>query len=119
MALAFEQQVDAVMHQALATHALADARLVERVDRALLQHARADALFDVLAAPGFEDDGIDAAALQQLSEQQAGGAGADDGDLGTHGGCLRKDWNRSASIVGTAVDIGQCNIADNLYRKSI
>lgn len=97
MALATEQQVDTVVHEPLAPHALAHARFVEHVDRALLQNAGADALFNVRAALGFEDDGVDAVAVQKLPEQQACRARANDGDLGAHGGCLRMDWNRSGN----------------------
>jgi hypothetical protein len=63
----------------------------------MLQNAGADALFNVRAALGFEDDGVDAVAVQKLPEQQACRARANDGDLGAHGGCLRMDWNRSGN----------------------
>jgi hypothetical protein len=33
----------------------------------------------------FEDDVVDAVPVQQLPEQQSGRAGADNGDLGSHG----------------------------------
>ena len=95
MPLAAEQQIDAVVHQPFAAHAFTHTGFVEHVDRALLQHAGADALFHIRAALGFEDDGIDAVAVQKLPEQQARGARADDGDLGAHGGCLQTDGNRS------------------------
>ena len=54
----------------------------------------------VLIFKPFENQGVDAGVMQQLAEQQAGGAGADDGDLGLHccchcyvlGGTGAMDW---------------------------
>ncbi len=63
----------------------ADAGLVQQVDGDLLQHAGANAAEHVLGGLALEDDGVDAGLVQQLAEQQAGRAGADDGDLGSHG----------------------------------
>ena len=60
VALAVELQLDAVVDEALALHALADAGRGEQVDRALLEHAGADALLDVLAAARLEHDRLDA-----------------------------------------------------------
>ena len=77
-----ERQVDAVVAQALAREAPADANLAHEVHRALLEHAGTHALDDVLLAAILEDDRIDAAQMQQLPEHQAGGSGADNADLG-------------------------------------
>ncbi len=82
--LAVELQLDAVVHESLAPHALADACPVEQVDRALLEHAGADALLHVLAAARLEHDGLDALQLQEPREREAGRAGSDDADLGAH-----------------------------------
>ena len=57
---------------------------VEQVDRALLEHAGADALLDVLAAAGLQHDRLDALGLQQLREHQSRRPGADDPDLRAH-----------------------------------
>ena len=54
---------------------------LQQVDGALLEHAGAHALLDVLAAAVLEHDRLDAAQVQQVREQQPGGAGADDADL--------------------------------------
>ena len=89
--LAAEGQPDAIVHQALAVHALAHARLVEQVDADLLQHAGADTAEHIVGAALLEHDVVDAGLVQQLAEQQAGRAGADDDDLGAAGkghGCL-------------------------------
>ena len=63
--------LDAVVHQALAVHARADAGLVEQVHGALLDHAGADAAEHVLAGLPLEDDVVDAVRVQQLAEQQS------------------------------------------------
>ena len=81
MALAVELELDAVVDDPLALHPLADARLDEEVGGALLEHAGADALLDVLAAAGLEHDRLDPLALEQPREHQAGRARADDADL--------------------------------------
>jgi hypothetical protein len=67
-------------------HAGAHAGLVQQVDADLLQDAGADAAQHVVAVCALDDHGVDAGLVQQLAEQQAGGAGADDGDLGAGGG---------------------------------
>ncbi len=84
VALAGELQLDAVVDEPLALHALADAGGGEQVDRALLEHAGADALLDVLAAARLEHDRVDPCELQQAGEREAGRPGADDPDLRAH-----------------------------------
>ena len=70
--------------------ARADAGLVEQVDRHLLEHARADAAEHVFGAALLEDDVRRCPPVQQLAEQQTGGAGADDRDLDSHRAILGK-----------------------------
>ena len=77
-------QVDAVVPQALARQAVADAHRVHQVHRALLEDAGTDTLDDVLARVALDNDRIDASLVQQLTQNQARGARADDGDLGAH-----------------------------------
>ena len=84
MPLAVELQLDAVVHEALAAHALAHARGVQQIDGALLEHARADPLLDVLATARLEHDRLDALELEQLRQHQPRRAGADDADLRAH-----------------------------------
>ena len=86
MALAVPQHLDTVVHQALLVHARADAGFVHQVDADLLQDAGADAPQHVFAADALDDHGVDAGLVQQLAQQQARGAGADDGNLGAGGG---------------------------------
>ncbi|KGD49403.1 4-hydroxybenzoate 3-monooxygenase domain protein [Burkholderia pseudomallei] len=49
VAAAVEQQLDAAMHEPFAPHPRAEARIVQRVDGALLQHAGADPVLAVFA----------------------------------------------------------------------
>ena len=70
------------MGQALPVEAVGDAELPHQVDRVLLQEAGADAAFDVVAVAALEDDRVDAAGVEEEGEGEAGGAGADDPDLG-------------------------------------
>ena len=57
-----EAQVDARVVEALAFEPLADAELVQQVDRVLLEQPGADALLDVLAVADLEHDAVDARA---------------------------------------------------------
>ncbi|MNF67190.1 hypothetical protein D3C84_489960 [compost metagenome] len=75
-------QLKAAMHQPFGVHALADPGLAQQVDHALFQDAGADSLLYVVRCLAFDDHGGDAGVVQQLAEQQARGAGADNGDLG-------------------------------------
>ena len=84
VALALELQLDAVVDEPLAPQPLADARLDQEVDRALLEHAGADAALDVLAAARLEHDRVDPAQVQKVREHEPGRAGADDADLRPH-----------------------------------
>jgi len=79
-----EQDVESPVDQAFAMQPLAHAGAVEHLDRALLEHAGADAAEDVLATAVFDDDGVDAGEVEQLPEQKAGRPRADDGDLYAH-----------------------------------
>ena len=78
---AAEGELHAVVDQALAVQARADAGGVEQLHGAALEQPGTDPRLDVVAGPALEHDGVDAMAVQQLREQQARGARADDGDL--------------------------------------
>jgi hypothetical protein len=75
----------------LAAQAFADAKLVHELDGVVFEKAGADALFNVLASVQLEDDGFDAEALEKKRQEEAGGSGADDGDLSAHWFGLGKD----------------------------
>jgi hypothetical protein len=81
VAPAGELQLDPLVDEPFATQAIAYAHLGEQVDRPLLEHAGADSLLDVLAAPVLEDDGIDALEVQEVRQHESGGTGTDDPDL--------------------------------------
>ena len=57
---------------------------MHQINGALLQHAGANALFDIVAAAIFEDDGIDALEVEKMRQNQTGGSCADDSDLRAH-----------------------------------
>ena len=56
-----EAKKDAAMDQPFSAHALADADLFEQMRGIVLEHAGANALLAVRAAPRFDDDGLDSA----------------------------------------------------------
>jgi hypothetical protein len=76
-----EAQGKPVVDQPLAQQPLADVRLYQQFDRALLQDAGANARGDILAAAPLEHHAVDAVLMQQLREQEPGWAGADDSYL--------------------------------------
>ena len=81
MALALELQLDAVVDEAFPLKSLADPDRFQEVDRPLFEHARADALLEVLATLALEDDRVDSLQVQELSEHEAGWTGSHDPDL--------------------------------------
>ena len=87
------EHLETAVDQTLAMHARADADVVQEIDAHLLENAGADAAEHVLAGLALDDHGVDARLGQELPQQQARGAGADDRDLrsgsGGHGSTLR------------------------------
>jgi hypothetical protein len=81
MALPGELELDAVVDETLPLQPVACTGVDEEVDDALLQHAGTDARLDVLAAAVFQDDRVDALAVQQVAEREPGRACTDDADL--------------------------------------
>jgi hypothetical protein len=81
---AIETEMDAVVGQPLALHALADAGVDQQIARPLLDQAGADAALDIVAVAVLDDDGLDALEMQKVREHEAGGPGADDPNLCTH-----------------------------------
>ena len=74
----------AVVQMPLAVHALAEPDLAQERDGAGLEHAGANPLQHVGAGLPLQHDRFDAVAIENVREQQTGGAGADDDDLGAH-----------------------------------
>ena len=58
---------------------------MQHLDRALSKDSRADTLQSIVTILVLNDDLGNAGLVEQGSEQQAGGACADDGYLGAHG----------------------------------
>ena len=71
--------------------------LAEQIDRALLQHAGADTLLDIVAAARLEHDRLDARDLEQPRQREPGGAGADDPDLGPRSHARAPSWRWASS----------------------
>ena len=92
MALAAKQQFDAVVRQAFGAHARIGLGLGQQIHRDLFEHPGADAAQHIVGAALLQDDVVDSCFMQQLSQKQACGAGADDCHLCTHlslhQGCL-------------------------------
>jgi hypothetical protein len=84
MALAAKAHLEVVVRQAFGAQARVGAGLGQQVHRDLLQHAGADAAEHVLGAALLDDDVGNAVLVQQHAQQQPGGAGADDRNLGLH-----------------------------------
>ena len=59
---------------------LSDTGFVEQVDADLLKHPCANAREHILAGLALQNHGVNAGLVQQLTEQQARGAGTDDGE---------------------------------------
>ncbi len=92
MALVARLQLDARVHQAIATHPLTDARLVEQRGDTVLEDARADPRLDVLVASILENHRVDPLAMEKVTEREPRGTGADDRDLcSAHGGGRRSN----------------------------
>ena len=97
MPLALELQLDALVDEPLAPQPVADAHLDQQVDRALLEHAGADAALDVLAAARLEHDRLDPAQVQQVREHEPGRPGADDADLRSHSSSVASTSRKTAN----------------------
>src|SRR5918995_1080837 len=79
--LAGDLQLDPVVDEAFPSEALSHADLLQQVDGALLEHPGPDAALDVLAGSVLENDRVDPPEVEEVSEDEAGGPGADDADL--------------------------------------
>src|SRR5678816_3599361 len=76
----------------------ADTDLVQKVDAHLLEDAGPDAAEHVRAALALDDHRVDSGLRQELAEQQAGRARADDRDLRPRGHAASIPWRRFASV---------------------
>ena len=81
MASPVEADVDPFVPQPAAFAALRRRRSRQQIDGALLEHAGSHAIDHVLAIAVFDDDRVDAVEMEQVAEQQAGRACADNAYL--------------------------------------
>ena len=81
VAVAGEAQDNAFVNQAFAVHPGADSGVAHLLAGIMFHEAGADAAFDVRSGLGLDDDAVDTVQMQDLGEEEAGGAGADDADL--------------------------------------
>jgi len=83
MSTPIEAQFDPAMNQAFAAHALADSGFVQQIHCALFQDARTNAILDMFASLGLDDDRLNARKMQELGQDKSGWSGSDDRNLGT------------------------------------
>ena len=82
---AFENRPDcAVVDEPFALEPVVQSDSGKEIDRTLFENAGAHAIDDILFAAGFENEGVDAVEVQQLSEQEPRGAAADNTYLCMH-----------------------------------
>ena len=81
MALLLEREPDPRVRHPFARQPVAHAGVPHQIRRPLFEHPGPDAFDDVIAGPVLDDHRIDAVAVQQMAQHQAGGPGADDADL--------------------------------------
>ena len=77
-------EVDAPVLLALAVDPVTQADPVEHLDGRALQDARPDPGLDVVPGARLDDHRVDASLREEVREEEAGRAGADDGDQGAH-----------------------------------
>ena len=82
---ALEQDVEAVVDQTLACQPIPHTGAAQQVHHPLFEDARAHAGQHVAGAAAFDDDRVDAGAMEKLPEQEAGRAGPHDGNLDARG----------------------------------
>ena len=88
MALALEDEFDAVMHHGFAMQTLAHAGFGDEIHRALLEQAGAHAALHIGAAARFQHHAGNPGEMQKPCEQESCGTCANDSDLRMHR-CLR------------------------------
>ncbi|MNC42389.1 hypothetical protein D3C75_912040 [compost metagenome] len=101
------------MHQAFSVHALGHTGFAQQIDGTLLEHAGTNAPEYVLRGLTFDDHRVDASLVQQLAQQKARGAGADNGYLSSHYSCLAlglQAWGRER--LAAIVVVCPCIFAD-------
>ncbi|KAF1050817.1 MAG: hypothetical protein GAK43_02660 [Stenotrophomonas maltophilia] len=103
---AIQDQLETIVGQAFGIQALADAGLAQQVDATLFQYPGANASEHIVGGLALKDDVVDSGTLQQLAEQQASRAGADDGDTGFHG--CRPRCGATANVLEACPAVACC-----------
>src|SRR5512139_1797477 len=86
MQITVNADIDAPMQHALALHPFADPQLGEQVRRPVLDQARANPIFNVVAAAILDDDRVDTLQAEESRKHEACWACSDDSDLRPHDG---------------------------------
>ena len=84
MARAVDADLHAVVDETVGMHPGADAGLVQQIHRDLFDDAGAHAAKHMVGGLPLQDDVLDAAFVEELTQQQPGRAGTDDDDLCSH-----------------------------------
>lgn len=84
MTSTIEAELDSVVHQAFALHALANAGFGQEINCVLFENPSANALLYVLAAAALDYNGLDSVQVKQVGENKACGPGANDANLRSH-----------------------------------
>src|SRR5829696_5263951 len=100
VSLPVESQLDALMYRPLPVHTLANTRLPQQVDRALLEHARPDLRLQPLAAAKLYYHRLDAPQVQKVREYQPRRSTSDDAYLCTHASCSSFSTTIVRSTIG-------------------
>src|ERR1700674_239668 len=77
-------KLNTVMHQSLPLQSISNARLHQKVDGALLEHAGANSLLDVVALMTLQNNRFDSLKVQKMRKHQARGTRSDNSDLRSH-----------------------------------
>src|SRR5207244_172950 len=76
-----ENEIEAVMGERLAAHAIGNPGRDQKIDRSRFQDPGADAAFDMGATAALQNDIVDSRSRKEPREEQARRTGADDDDL--------------------------------------
>lgn len=85
VALAVEPQMNSAVLETFTVEPFSDAGVSQELGGARFEDPRSHAALDVIAAPILEHHRLDAAAMQEVPQQEPCGAGADDGDRSVQG----------------------------------
>src|SRR5512139_666054 len=86
MQITVNADIDAPMQHALALHPFADPQLGEQIRRPVFNQARANSIFNVIAAAILDDDRVDTLQPEESRKHEASRACSDDSDLRPHDG---------------------------------